>query len=101
MKSLNVKIPVDLAERMSDNAELNPSFLNKFIAENYHLIDEQLDKPLNALSYNYTFKVDSSLHKDLKMTAVELDIPMNELIGRLLVKYFEEDECEWPVNMLN
>ena len=89
MKSLNVKIPADLAERMSDNAELNPSFLNEFIVENYHLIDEQLDKPLYARSYNYTFKVDSSLHKDLKMTAVKLDIPMNELIGRLLVKYYD------------
>ena len=89
MKSLNVKIPGDLIERMSDNGELNPNFLNRFIVENYNLIDKQLDKPLHARSYNYTFKVDSSLHKDLKIKAVLFDLPMNELIGRLLVKYYE------------
>ena len=47
-----------------------------------------LDKPIGELSYNYTFKITKDLHKSIKLIALEVDIPMNELIGRLLVMYY-------------
>ena len=87
MKSLNVKIPLPIAERMDDNAQLNPIFLTQFITDNLSYV-YSLDKPINELSYNYTFKIDTDLHKSIKLIALEADLPMNELIGRLLVKFY-------------
>ena len=87
MKSLNVKIPLTVAQRMDDNAQLNPIFLTQFITDNLSYV-YSLDKPINELSYNYTFKIDTDLHKSIKLIALEADLPMNELVGRLLAKFY-------------
>ena len=87
MKSLNVKIPLSVAQRMDDNAQLNPIFLTQFITDNLSYV-YSLDKPINELSYNYTFKIDTDLHKAVKLIAFEADLPMNELVGRLLAKFY-------------
>ena len=87
MKSLNVKIPLSIAQHMDDSAQLNPTYITKFITD--HLFSAvSLDKPISELSYNYTFKIDSELHKAIKLIALEEDLPMNELVGRLLAKFY-------------
>ena len=88
MKSLNVKIPLEVAQRMDDNAHLNPIYLSKFIRGNLIHADN-LEQPINDLCYYYTFKIDSELHKTIKLTALEVDLPMNELVGRLLSKFYQ------------
>ena len=87
MKSLNVKIPITIAQRMYDAGELNPIYLSEFIISTLDNADS-LDKPISELCYNYTFKIDDSLHKTIKLKALEVDIPMNELVGRLIEKYY-------------
>ena len=87
MKSLNVKIPILDAQLMDDNAQLNPIYLTEFITANLSHAD-RLDKPISDLCYNYTFKIDNDLHKTIKMKALEVDLPMNDLVGRLIEKYY-------------
>ena len=88
MKSLNVKIPLPVAQLMDDNAQLNPVYLTEFINANLSHADS-LEKPISDLCYNYTFKIDNKLHKTIKLKAIELDLPMNDLVGRLLVKFYQ------------
>ena len=87
MKSLNVKIPLSVAQTMDDKAQLNPMYMSKFIINHLDHADS-LDKPISELSYNYTFKIGNALHKHIKLKAIELDLPMNELVGRLLAKFY-------------
>ena len=88
MKSLNVKIPLPLAQLMDDNEQLNPIYLTEFITANLDNADS-LDKPISDLCYNYTFKIDNALHKTIKLKALEVDLPMNDLVGRLLAKFYQ------------
>ena len=88
MKSLNVKIPITIAQRLDDNAQLNPIYLTEFITANLSHADS-LEQPISDLCYNYTFKIDNKLHKTIKLKAIELDLPMNDLVGRLLVKFYQ------------
>lgn len=87
MKSLNVKIPLPVAQRMDDGAQLNPTYLSEFIISTLDYADS-LDKPISDLCYNYTFKIDNELHKSIKLKALEVDLPMNDLVGRLIEKYY-------------
>lgn len=88
MKSLNVKIPITIAQHMDDNTQLNPIYLTEFITANLSQADS-LEKPISDLCYNYTFKIDSKLHKSIKLKALEVDLPMNDLVGRLLAKFYQ------------
>ena len=87
MKSLNIKIPLSDAQDMDDNAQLNPIYLSEFITATLNRTDS-LDNPIRELCYNYTFKIDNDLHKAIKLKALELDLPMNDLVGRLIEKYY-------------
>lgn len=86
MKSMNVKIPIDIAQRMSDEGRLNSQFLSTFITN--YLTFEFDDEPLSHLVVNYTFKLDEDVHKKAKLQSIEKGIPMNEMIGRLLRRYY-------------
>ena len=87
MKSLNIKIPLSDAQDMDDNAQLNPIYLTEFITANL-IHSDNLEHPISDLCYNYTFKIDSELHKSIKLKALEVNLPMNELVGRLIDKYY-------------
>lgn len=87
MKSISIKIPVSIAQRMDDNAQLNPVYLTQFIIDNLHQ-DDSLDKPISELCYNYTFKIGDDFHKLIKLKAIELELPMNEMVGRMFSKYY-------------
>lgn len=89
MKSLNIKIPLSTAQLMDDNAELNPNYITSFIATHLRYATKAKDHEMTGLAYNYTFKVPSDLHKAVKLKAIELDLPMNELVGRLLDYYYK------------
>ena len=89
MKSLNIKIPLSIAQQLDDRGQLNPNFLENFIEEYmYHSQGVTFDKPLAELPYTYTFKVHDKFHKMLKLEAIERDLAMNELIGRLIAMYY-------------
>lgn len=89
MKTINIKIPLDIAQDLDDRARLNPQWLTSFILDNWPSVSLVKDKPVEGLSYNYAFKVEDDLHKLVKLKSVELDLPMNELLGRLLQQYYE------------
>lgn len=89
MKTINIKIPLDIAQDLDDRARLNPQWITSFILDNWPHVDLVTDKPVEGLSYNYAFKVEDDLHKLVKLKSVELDLPMNELLGRLLQQYYE------------
>lgn len=88
MKSLNIKIPLSIAQQLDDNAQLNPSYITGFIVTHLKEVDSVLDKPITEMSYNYTFKVPADLHQVVKIKSVEKDLAMNDLIGRLLACYY-------------
>ena len=87
MKSLNIKIPLSVAQLMDDNAQLNPEYITSFIVEHYNKSDS-LDQPISEICYSYTFKIDDRLHKAIRLQAFELELPMNEMVGRMFSKYY-------------
>lgn len=87
LKSLNIKIPVNIALKMEERGQLNPSYVSGLIQD--HLTDNKgLDKQIIGLSHNYTFKIDSNLHREVKLRAIEVELPMNELVGRLIQQHY-------------
>lgn len=89
MKTINVKIPLDIAQDLDDRAKLNPQWLTSFILFYWPHVDQVKDKPVEGLTYNYAFKVEDDFHKMIKLKAVELDMPMNELLGRLVQRFYK------------
>ena len=88
MKSLSIKIPVKIATLMDDRGELNPSFIAGFLIVNK---DKKVpDSPTTGLTVNYTCKIDSLLHKHVKLKAIDNDLPINEFVARLLEKYYKK-----------
>lgn len=90
MKSLNIKIPLTIAKVMDERAELNPTYITSFVVTNLSRVDSIMDKPIEGMTFNYTFKVPADLHKIVKLKSVEKGIAMNEIVGRLLSNYYEE-----------
>ena len=86
MKSLNVKIPLTVGQSLDDRGQLNPQYIKDFVQT--YLNSPLEDKPILEFTFNYTLKVDSQLHKDIKIKALNLDLPMNEFLGRLLAQYY-------------
>jgi hypothetical protein len=87
LKSLSIKIPIGIAHNMDDKGRLNPSWIAGFIILNKSKeIDE---RPVKGLCFNYTFKIDEVLHKEVKLQAIEHNIAVNEFIARLLEKYYK------------
>jgi len=86
MKSLNIKIPLSIASAMDDNGHLNPQFISEFL---YHFKDSKLNYNLvKELSYTYTFKVTSDLHKELKYKSFKDDMPINQIVCAMFNEYY-------------
>lgn len=86
LKSINIKIPLTIAQRLDDRGQLNPQYISQFITT---FSDSEVPKlPISELTYNYTLKVNADLHKKMKIRSIENNLPMNEMLGRLLVKYY-------------
>jgi hypothetical protein len=86
MKSLSIKIPLSIAQTMDERAELNPMWLSDFV--NDKLYNVVPDKPIQELTYVYTFKINTTTHRQVKLKAIEHNLPMNEFVGRLLAEYY-------------
>ena len=91
MKTINVKIPLDIAQDLDNRGRLNPQWLTTFILSHWAYVGLVKDKPIEGLTYSYAFKIDEKIHKMVKFKAVELDVPMNELLGRLLQRFYKVD----------
>ena len=89
MKTINIKIPLEIAQDMDDRARLNPHWITSFIVTYWSYVSLAKDRPIEGLTYNYAFKVDNDIHKMVKMKAVEFDMPMNELLGRLIQRFYK------------
>lgn len=89
LKTINIKIPLDIAQDLDDRARLNPQWLTSFIIYHWSNVKQVIDKPVEGLTSNYSFKVEDYIHKMVKLKSVELDLPMNELLGRLLQQYYK------------
>jgi hypothetical protein len=87
-KSLFIKIPIHIAEQMSENAHLNPNWIEGFLVLNYRNITP--DIKLEGLNMNYTFKIDSELHKQIKLLAFENGMNISEYVGRLFLTYYDD-----------
>lgn len=88
MKSMNIKIPMEIAIDMSNRGELNPIFIGDFIDEHVYKVKELEVLPA-GLVFNYTFKIDNELHKKVKLMAITIDKPMNELIGMIITTHYK------------
>jgi hypothetical protein len=86
MKSLTIKIPLTIAQSMDDRGQLNPRWATNFVIT--YMNKPLPDQPIQEFTFNYTFKVEDDLHRTLKLKSFEQNIPMNELIGRLLATYY-------------
>jgi predicted HicB family RNase H-like nuclease len=76
-----------IAQQMDDKAQLNPSWIAGFLIINKEKKVPQ--QPVQGLCMNYTCKIDSLLHKHIKLIAIEHDLPINEFVARLLEKYYK------------
>lgn len=86
MKTMNVKIPLDVAQKMSDNGHLNGEYIKELIIMK---IEQELPaEELGGVPFNYSFKIPDNIHKLVKLKAIEKNLPMNDLIGRLIVRYY-------------
>lgn len=87
MRSLNAKIPIDVAVRMVEKEELNPQFVNTLVTN--HILDPLPEEPISGMTVTYSFKAELELHRTVKLKSIEYDIPMNELLGRLIATYYK------------
>lgn len=86
MKTINIKIPLKIAQAMDDRAQLNANYMTYFIST--YLSKDVPKQPIQELTYNYAFKVDESLHEVVKEKAIDNKIPMNEMLGRLMAAHY-------------
>src|SRR5690625_2199826 len=89
MKSITIKIPMRIAIDMDERGRLNPDYLTGFIVTHLDMVKTIVKRPINELTYTYTCKINKDLHKSIKLLSIENDMPMNELIGRLLNYYYK------------
>lgn len=88
-KSINVKLPIGIGALMDDRGHLNPQYMTEFIVAITSSGSELPTTAIEGSTFNYSFKIDSKIHKTLKMKALEKDISLNEYLGRLVVAYYK------------
>lgn len=86
MKTINVKLPIKLAERMSKEQTLNSKYASDFLYSTRHCTFP--DKPIEGLTFTYSFKIYDSLHLELKIAAAQKGVALNEYTGRLFAEYY-------------
>lgn len=87
MKTLTIKINLDVVQQMDDRGQLNPSFVTDFIQN--HLGHAFLgERRTSQLPFTYTFKVPDNLHKAVKMAALQKDLTMSEYVRQMFQVYY-------------
>ena len=72
---------------MDDRAQINPSYFKCFIMD--YICLPVPEEPFQEKTLQYIFKVDDKLHRFIKIKAIDNNVPMNDLLGRLLVKHYK------------
>lgn len=85
-KSLNIKIPMSVASKMDDRGQLNPEYIENFIKTYIRGFDG--GEFVNEFSIPQTIKVEPFIHRLVKQSALDNNLSMNELVCRLLAKYY-------------
>lgn len=88
MKSLSIKMPVDVAQHMDDRAELNPRHISLIITERLQDF-KKADMPA-GLYYGYVFKISDDLHKAIKLAATMNDMTISDFVCQLLITHYKE-----------
>lgn len=86
MKTLNIKLPLSIAQQLDDKAELNAQSIGRFVAS--HLNTPLAKIPIQEVTLNYSFKVQDDLHRSIKLKAIDEGLAMNELIGRMFAQFY-------------
>lgn len=80
MKTLNIKLSLDTYNLLCDNGQLNPPFVKEILSLNNNF--ENLPE-LSAPTVNYALKVNNAFHLQLKRCALENEMTLAEISGRL------------------
>ena len=80
MKTLNMKITIDTYNILCDKGQLNPPFINEILS-----LDNNLQNlpEFSAPTVIYALKVDNAFHLHLKRCALENNMTLAEISGRL------------------
>ena len=80
MRTLNIKLSLDTYNLLCDNGQLNPPFVKEilYLDNNFDSLPE-----LSTPTVNYALKVDIAFHLHLKRCALEKNMTLTELSGRL------------------
>lgn len=91
MKTLTIKINLDIVQQLDGRGQLNPTFITSFIQNHLgHAFPGE--RRTSQLPFTYTFKVPDNLHKAVKMAALEVDLTMSEYVRQMFqVYYYNED----------
>lgn len=85
MKTLNIKLSLDTYNLLCDNGQLNPTYIKEILLldSNYENLPE-----LSSPTVNYALKVDNDFHLNLKRCALENEMTLAEISGRLFEKNY-------------
>ena len=80
MKTLNIKLSLDTYNLLCDNGQLNPPVVKEILS-----LDNNLQNlpELSSPTLNYALKVDNAFHLHLKRCALENEMTLAEISGRL------------------
>lgn len=94
MKTITIKIPINIAQLLDDRGQLNPQYLGQFLNmiveyKLFNMDNKELYNPIEGLTMSYAFKIDSALHTILKDSAKHINTPLGEYAGRILSVYYK------------
>ena len=85
-KTINISIPVTIAQSMDDRGLLNPEYIGVFLDT---FIQCPIDKEdINQLLYRYSFKIDGDIHKKVKARSIEGNLSIADFTAQLFHKYY-------------
>ena len=91
MKTLNMQITLSTYQELSDNEQLNPTFISGVLYNAYFDYSQKnIPKELKQPTAKYALKISEEIHLDFKRAALENNITLSELSGCLFEKYYNE-----------
>lgn len=89
MKTLNMQITLSTYQELSDNGQLNPTFISGVLYNAYFDYSQKnIPKELKQPTAKYALKIEDDVHIDFKRSALENGITLSELSGRLFEYYY-------------
>ena len=85
MKTLNIKLSLDTYNLLCDNGQLNPTYVKEILSLDSNL---EILPELSSPTVNYALKVDKAFHLQLKHCALENEMTLAEISGRIFEKNY-------------